>query len=193
MKQTILFTFLGILFFNLAFGQTGKTTVPTLNKELVAILDTIHQEDQKYREESQLLEKQYGWNSKEVQDIWETINSKDAINLVRVEKILADYGWPGDDIVGETGNKTIFLVIQHSNTRTQVKYLPMLREAVKNGKAKASYLALMEDRVLLAQGEKQIYGSQLELDNTTHLYVLSPMIMLTSDELKLNFNLSLNT
>ena len=176
MKQRILFTLLGILFFNLVFGQTGKIPEPKLNKELVAILDSIHHEDQKYREESQVLEKQYGWDSKEVQDVWKTINSKDSINLIKVEKILADYGWLGADVVGETGNKTLFLVIQHSNTQTQVKYLPMLREAVKNGKAKASYLALMEDRVLLAQGEKQVYGSQLEMDNKTNLYVLSPMI-----------------
>ena len=176
MKQRILFTLLGILFLNLAYGQTGKIQEPTLNKELVAILDTIYQEDQKYREESQDLEKKYGWNSKEVQDVWEIINVKDSINLIKVEKILAEYGWLGADIVGETGNKALFLVIQHSNTQTQVKYLPMLREAVKNGKAKASSLALMEDRVLLAQGEKQIYGSQLEMDFKTNLYVLSPMI-----------------
>ena len=52
----------------------------------------------------------------------------------------------------------------------------MLREAVKNGKAKASYLALMEDRVLLAQGEKQIYGSQLQIDSETNQWVLEPMI-----------------
>jgi len=47
MKQRILFTLLGILLFNLAFGQAGKIPESTLNKELVAILDTIHQEDQK--------------------------------------------------------------------------------------------------------------------------------------------------
>lgn len=176
MKQKILFTFLCILFFNLAFAQTGKIPEPTLNKELVAILDTIYREDQKYREESQVLEKQYGWNSKEVQDVWKIIHVKDSVNLVRVEKIIAGYGWPGADIVGEQGNKTLFLVIQHSNTQTQVKYLPVLREAVKNGKAKASSLALMEDSVLLAQGEKQVYGSQLEMDYKTNLYVLSPMI-----------------
>jgi len=176
MKQRILFTLLGILFLNLAFGQTGKIPESTLNKELVAILDTIHQEDQKYREELQVLEKQYRWDSKEVKDSWKIINVKDSINLIKVEKILAEYGWLGSDIVGEQGNKTLFLVIQHSNTQTQVKYLPMLKEAVKNGKAKASDVALMEDRVLLAQGEKQIYGSQLLMNSETNTLELEPMI-----------------
>jgi hypothetical protein len=176
MKQRILFTLLGILFLNLAYGQTGKFPEPKLNKELVAILDTIHQEDQKYREESLDLEKKYGWDSKEVQDVWKIINVKDSINLIKVEKILAEYGWPGADIIGETGNKTLFLVIQHADAQTQEKYLPMLRDAVKNGKTKANYLALMEDRVLLAEGEKQIYGSQLQMNSETNKWELAPMI-----------------
>jgi hypothetical protein len=175
-KQRILFTLFGVLFLNLALGQNKQTPEATLNNYLIAILDTIHQEDQKYREEEQVLEKKYGWESKDVQDIERIIKEKDSINLIQVEKILAEYGWLGADIVGEMGNKTLFLVIQHSNTQTQVKYLPLLREAVKNGKAKASYLALMEDRVLLAQGEKQIYGSQLQMDSETNEWVLEPMI-----------------
>jgi hypothetical protein len=176
MKQRILYTLLGFLIFNLAFGQTGKIPESKLNKELVAILDTIHQEDQKYREEAQELEKKYGWESKKVQDVWEIIHVQDSINLIKVEKILADYGWLGVDVVGQQGNSTLFLVIQHSNTQTQVKYLPMLKEAVKNGKAKPSEPALMEDRVLLAQGEKQIYGSQLTMNSETNKWELEPMI-----------------
>jgi hypothetical protein len=177
MKQRILFTLLGILFINIALGQTGKIIESTLNLELVAILDTIHNDDQKYREESQVLEKKYGWDSKEVQDVWEIINGKDSINLLKVEKILAQYGWLGADVVGEQGNKTIFLVIQHSpNIKVQQKYLPMMREAVKEGNADSKGLALLEDRVALGEGKKQIYGSQLEMDYTTNLYILSPMI-----------------
>jgi hypothetical protein len=176
MKLRILLLIPGFLFFNLAFGQTGEIPGSGLNKELIAILDTIHQEDQKFRQESLILETKFGWDSKEVQDLWEIINIKDSLNLIKVEKILTEYGWLGSDIIGEKGNKTLFLVIQHADTQTQLKYFPMLREAVKNGKANAGYLALMEDRVLLAQGEKQIYGSQLEMDYKTNLYIISPMI-----------------
>jgi hypothetical protein len=177
MKQKILFTLFGILFLNLAFGQTEEIIESSLNKELVAILDTIHQEDQKYREESQVLEKKYGWDSKEVKDVWKTINTIDSINLIKVEKILAEYGWLSADIVGEQGNRTLFLVIQHSpDYKVQQKYLPMMREAVKKGNADSKRLALLEDRVALGEGKKQIYGSQLEMDYKTNLYVLSPLI-----------------
>ena len=36
-----------------------------------------------------------------------------------------------------------------------------MREAVEKGNARASSLALLEDRVALRQGKKQIYGSQV--------------------------------
>ncbi len=36
-----------------------------------------------------------------------------------------------------------------------------MRKAVKNKKASASSLALLEDRVTLKQYKKQIYGSQI--------------------------------
>jgi hypothetical protein len=176
MKQRILFTLLSILFFNTTFGQNPKTSETGLNKDLVAILDSIYKEDQQYRLQSQELEKKYGWESNEVQSLWKTIQIKDSINLIKVEKILDEKGWLGPDIVGVKGNATLFLVVQHADHQTRLKYIPMLRDAVKKGNAKPSDLALMEDRVLLAQGEKQIYGSQLETDIKTNLYVLSPMI-----------------
>ena len=176
MKQRILFTLLGILFFNLAFGQTAKIPESARNKELVAILDTIYQEDQKYREEEEVVEKKYGWDSKEVQDLWKIINAKDSINLIMVEKILAEYGWLGADAVGKRGNVTLFLVIQHSDHKTQLKYLPMMGEAVKKGNAKAKDLALLEDRVAIGEEQKQIYGSQLIMDSKTNQYILRPMI-----------------
>lgn len=177
MKKGILFTLLSLMLVSFANGQIRKTQESGLNKELVAILDNIHQEDQKYREVAQVLEKKYGWESKEVQDVWKIIHSNDSINLIRVEKILAEYGWLGADVVGEQGNKTLFLVIQHSpDNKTQQKYLPVMREAVRKGNADTKSLALLEDRVALGEGRKQIYGSQLEMDYTTNQYVLSPMI-----------------
>lgn len=51
----------------------------------------------------------------------------------------------------------------------------MMREAVKNGKAQGSNLALLEDRVALGMGKKQIYGSQIGRDETTNLYYVSPL------------------
>ena len=50
-----------------------------------------------------------------------------------------------------------------------------MREAVKNQKARPSQLALLEDRVALRQGKKQIYGSQLAQNQTTLQYYVLPL------------------
>jgi hypothetical protein len=146
-----------------------------LNKPLVEKLDSIYFEDQTYRKQIDAIEKKYGWESKEMKNHWEIINEKDSINLIKVKNILDKYGWLGADVVGVTGNVTLFLVIQHSDQETQEKYLPMMKGAVKNGKAEGSNLALLEDRVALKQGKLQIYGSQIARDTQTQLYYVSPL------------------
>jgi hypothetical protein len=145
------------------------------NQPWVALLDSIYEEDQQCRVQSIELEKKYGWDSKEVKNLWKIISKKDSSNLVVVKSILDKYGWLGTDVVGGKGNQALFLVIQHSNRATQERYLPMMREAVKNGKAQGTSLALLEDRVALAQGKRQIYGSQVAQDPVTHTYYVRPL------------------
>ena len=155
--------------------QNKDKAEANLNKPLVAQLDSIFTEDQKYRLQIDQIEKKYGWESNEMKAHWKIINKKDSINLIKVKSLLDKYGWLGADVAGNQGNSTLFLVIQHSDQGTQEKYLPMMREAVKNGKATGSSLALLEDRVALGQGKKQIYGSQIGRDNETKLYFVSPL------------------
>ena len=107
-----------------------------VNKQLVAILDTISQNDQRGRNQLVDIERKYGYNAKEGQEIWKIIYKDDSINLQKIEKILDVYGWLGTDVVGDDGNLTIFLVIQHADVKVQEKYLPMMRDAVKNKKAR---------------------------------------------------------
>jgi len=146
-----------------------------LNKPLVAILDTIYVEDQKYRQQIEGIEKKFGRESKEMSELWTTIAEKDSINLIKVKMILDKYGWLGPDEIGGTGNSTLFLVVQHADLATQEKYLPMMRAAVKNGKAQGSALALLEDRVALRKGKRQIYGSQIGRNPETGVYYVSPL------------------
>ena len=84
----------------------------------------------------------------------------DGENIKRVEEIIAKYGYPGKALVGTPENRAAWIVIQHFSPQVIQKYLPMLREAVKNGDLDRQSLALTEDRNLMYQGKKQIYGSQ---------------------------------
>ena len=122
---------------NLASGQSLGIANYNL---LTAQLDSIYIKDQKYRQMINEVEAKHGYESKEMKDLRKTINKNDSANLIQVVNILEKYGWLGADAVGEQGNTTIFLVIQHSDQKTQEKYLPMMRQAVKNGKAKGASL-----------------------------------------------------
>lgn len=155
--------------------QNKEKQEANLNKPLVAILDTVYTEDQKYRMQVEGMEKQFGRDSKEMKELWSTMARVDSINLGKVVKILDEYGWLGPDVIGVNGNRTLFLVIQHAGHATQLKYLPMMRDAVNNNKANASSLALLEDRVALRNGEKQIYGSQVGRFESGEYYV-QPLI-----------------
>ena len=146
-----------------------------LDQSLVATLDAIYQDDQMPRHQIDSVEQKYGRDSKEMQDFWKEIAFKDSINLINVQKILDDRGWVGPKIVGEKGSATLFLVIQHAPLDVQEKYLPMMKEAVKNGNARSESLALLEDRVLMRKGKKQIYGSQIGRNRETGEYYVSPI------------------
>lgn len=134
------------------------------NKPLVAQLDSIYANDQGLRQQIQPTQKKYGMQSKELADLYQDMAEKDSIDLIKVEYILDKYGWLGADKISERGSLTLFLVIQHADQQTQEKYLPMMRAAVAKKNANAANLALLEDRVAMGQGKKQIYGSQIRMD-----------------------------
>lgn len=79
----------------------------------------------------------------------------------KICNILDNYGWLGREKLGDEGNQALFLGIQHVDDLTvQEKYLPMLQEAVKEGRAEGWHLAFLTDRILMNRCEKQIYGTQ---------------------------------
>jgi hypothetical protein len=95
---------------------------------------------------------------------WKKIMKVDSLNQIEVEKILDTNGWLGEDEIGRKANSALFLVVQHASLPLQLKYLPVMRKAVEDKKARMADLALLEDRVLMRQGKKQIYGSQIVND-----------------------------
>ena len=139
-----------------------------LQNKLLAIFD----DDQKYRMQINEVGQKYGFESNEIKTLWKTMEEKDSLNLLEVKTILDQHGWVGEDKVGGQANAALFLVIQHADLPTQQKYLPMMREAVKAGKAQPSSLALLEDRVALGEKRRQTYGSQIGEDSTGTSYVL---------------------
>jgi hypothetical protein len=91
----------------------------------------------------------------------------DSCNQTQVEALIAQYGWPGKSFVGAMGNNAVFLVIQHAELPVQEKYLPLLEKSVADSESRLCDLALLQDRVLMRENKKQIYGSQIVRDDAT--------------------------
>ncbi|MBO3700266.1 DUF6624 domain-containing protein [Roseivirga sp. E12] len=146
------------------------------NEALAKELEAMLEKDSKHRREVIALIDELGNDDPKVRAKWDEINEIDSLHTIRVNEILDEHGWLGVDVVGSKGNVALFLIIQHAKLDVQVRRLPMIRQAVKDGKARSENLALLEDRVATKTGKKQIYGSQLWNDKETgELYVL-PMI-----------------
>lgn len=87
-------------------------------------------------------------------------------NLARMRAVLATHGWPGYRLVGEDGSHGAWLLLQHADrdTALQRTALISLERAVRAGDASGRDLAYLTDRVRLAEGRPQVYGTQLAYD-----------------------------
>lgn len=142
-----------------------------LVKELKNILDT----DQLYRLKLDSLYRMESKNQELMSSLSDSVMHYDTINIERVTKIIDKFGWPGIDDVGENGNMTVFLVIQHADSVIQKKYLPHLIRSIKKYQSRPEYYAYLIDRIRTDEGKKQIYGTQLTLNEKNNKYELLPV------------------
>ena len=89
-----------------------------------------------------------------VSEEMERIDTKN-MNLV---SFLLKKGWP--EGLDKQSYGTIWLIIDHSDTKYQKKYFRLLEKAVEKGDVSMSDLATLKDRILLRSNKKQIYGTQ---------------------------------
>lgn len=105
--------------------------------------------------------KRFGYESKQMDSLNLLIHRFDSLALVKVEKIIENYGWLGKSQIGEVANTTLFQIIQHAKDNSvREKYYPLLAESANKGEPSRSDLATMRDRILINNGEKQLYGTQ---------------------------------
>lgn len=88
----------------------------------------------------------------------------DRLHAKRVREIIGTYGWPGKSLVGDDGAEGIWLLVQHFEISDQDEYLPMMGAAVKKGEASGKYYAYLLDRVRVRHGQKQLYGTQYQIN-----------------------------
>jgi len=172
MKKTLILLF-SLLALNSSIGQNR------LYDSLRYQLYIMENADQEPRIQMDSLAQKYGADTSLLMDqknkLWKKMKYSDSLNLIKVAAIIDQFGWLGADDVGDDGSTTLFIVIQHADLKTQEKYLPIMKDAVSKGNAKARNLAILEDRIALREGKKQIYGSQILYDLKSNEHFVLPI------------------
>ncbi|AFL80236.1 hypothetical protein Aeqsu_0728 [Aequorivita sublithincola DSM 14238] len=155
-----------LLFF--AFALSSVSYCQEINLDLKNELKLILLKDQGFRElfiggisdeRKQELLKELSISEKDFsENEMKLFNRNDSLNLVEVEKIIKEYGYPEKSLVGEPENEAAWFVIQHSDKIEE--YFPLIEKASEKVELKRSKVAMMEDRMLMHKGEPQIYGTQ---------------------------------
>jgi hypothetical protein len=92
-----------------------------------------------------------------------TLRRVDRENTEELRAIIKQYGWPGRSLVGQRGANTAWLIVQHADhDRAFQKHCLKLMEAAPAGEVAPEDIAFLTDRVLLAEGKKQRYGTQFK-------------------------------
>ena len=88
-------------------------------------------------------------------------------NKLRVTAILDRYGYPGPAEVGPEASRIPVLILIHADLKTQQKYLGIIKKAVKQQKLNGEYLGVLIDKIQIALGKPQIYGTQFRRNPAT--------------------------
>ncbi len=105
-----------------------------------------------------------GWKNAS-KELLEQLQQIDQSNTDRLKDIIKEHSWLTKQLVGVEGVGAAFLIIQHSpDTAFKEEMLPYLEQSyLRNEGISGQQLALLTDRILIAQGKAQIYGTQADL------------------------------
>lgn len=111
-----------------------------------------------------------GEAAEQFQKLVAEVHEMDAKHGEWLKAAVKKHGWPGVSLVGKDGAEAAFALAQHggqSDLDFQKKCLELLAGAVKAKDASPVHLAHLTDRVRVAAGEKQVYGTEVvEKDGT---------------------------
>ena len=175
MKYILIISLLTMLGYSNTSMSKAASSKKEIQENLIAVLDTIWQTEQlPIRSRDSLIEL-YGVDHDLVKEQNLIIDKNHAINEEKVKTILEKYGWPTKEMIGEQGNWTICNVIQHSENKVRLQYLPLMRQAVNDKKLEPRFLVRAEDRIATERGDLQIYGGQMKYYPETKSFNLWPV------------------
>ncbi len=136
-------------------------TVATIKNKLVA----IHERDQWLRLRLDTLVHSHShldilFDSLNHSHFADSIRKYDAENIAYIATLIKFYGWLPGEIIGEHGEKTLFLVVAHADLKTQLIAMPSLYNAALSNKVPREHFAMIFDKALIKMVSYQVYGTQ---------------------------------
>ena len=85
------------------------------------------------------------------------------LHCCRLKEILNQSGFPGIDMVGKDASSSFWLMVQHCDFDIlfQKRVLEAMKFEVGKGNASSRKFARLTDRVMINQGKKQMFGTQV--------------------------------
>lgn len=89
--------------------------------------------------------------------------------MIEAKSIIKKYGFPGYDLVGESGSNGFWAIVQHcdQDVKFQQQALSLMGKQVRLNNASGENFASLQDRVLISTNKKQIYGTQVRYNPST--------------------------
>ena len=88
----------------------------------------------------------------------------DARNGPELLRIFHRYGWVTNSLAGKEAAHDFWLLVQHQSLDIQQRMLPALKAAAEKGDASEADYAYLYDRVQMARGEPQHWGTQVKCE-----------------------------
>ncbi|MEM8524391.1 MAG: DUF6624 domain-containing protein [Bacteroidota bacterium] len=164
----ILSTAVAVFLIFTAYSQQQNSTKIVMDS-ITANLERLFMEDQLFRQLYLDAERKFGKDSEEMEYFWQVVEEQDHRIENELIKILDQYGWLGISDVGRRGNTAIWAIIQHSPVELKQKYAPLMKASILKKESQPRHYARLIDRMLINQGQPQIYGTQTTRDEGGNL------------------------
>lgn len=127
-------------------------------------LEQMFQVDQQQRTELETIYKELGMESIAFKNKISEIKKIDSFHTIYISEVLDKYGYLGELEIGRPASTALYIMFLHGPLDSQLKYLPMLRQAFLEKKINPHNFSLLEDKINLTTNGYQIYGTQIGVD-----------------------------
>ena len=125
-------------------SKRNKVDTTLFDYALISQLDKIYEDDQRFRKK---MHSKINRDSDEYKLLWKLQSELDSINLIKVEKIIDQYGFINKEKVGYERASAILLVLHHQgDIELRMKYLPLLEKAVEDKQLNKGWLDIYKHR-----------------------------------------------